>query len=245
MLNNFYFIDYLSIQFPMNTRLIFTLAVAFVFIGCGEKKPSYEDFLRAQKQINEKQQEILKQSDELSKIIKEVNAKYPDQQIKLDSSLGLSPEQEKKLSEIIQKESDISTKTMLQKLIDADKKIEELNQQIKSIEEKLPKPYVVKKGDATRKVAMDYLMDIQKLSKEEAKKLVDQTGLFDEIVPGNYIYLYYNDGVFGAFVTQGTAKYSPQVYKRAMREKRETEAYERGLQEGQNAAFENNRAEDK
>ncbi len=229
----------------MKNSLILTLLATLVFIGCGEQKPSYEDFLRAQKQINEKQQEILKQSDELSKIIKEVNAKYPDQQIKLDSSLGLSPEQEKKLSEIIQKESDISTKTMLQKLIDSDKKIEELNQQIKSIEEKLPKPYVVKKGDATRKVAMDYLVDIQKLSKEEAKKLVDQTGLFDEIVPGNYIYLYYNDGVFGAFVTQGTAKYSPQVYKRAMREKRENEAYERGLQEGQSTTFENNRAGDK
>jgi len=229
----------------MKSSLFLALIATLALVGCGEKKPSYEDFLRAQKQINEKQQEILKQSDELSKVIKEVNAKYPDQQIKLDSSLGLSPEQEKKLSEIIQKESDISTKTMLQKIIDSDKKIEELNQQIKSIEEKLPKPYVVKKGDATRKVAMDYLVDIQKLSKEEAKKLVDQTGLFDEIVPGNYIYLYYNDGVFGAFVTQGTAKYSPQVYKRAMREKRENEAYERGLQEGQSTTFENNRAGDK
>ncbi|MFN3561209.1 MAG: hypothetical protein ACK4XY_05205 [Chloroherpetonaceae bacterium] len=229
----------------MKNALTLTLIATFALFGCGEKKPSYEDFLRAQKQINEKQQEILKQSDELSKIIKEVNAKYPDEQIKLDSSLGLSPEQEKKLSEIIQKESDIGMKTMLQKLIDSDKKIEELNQQIKSIEEKLPKPYVVKKGDATRKVAMDYLVDVQKLSKEEAKKLVDQTGLFDEIVPGNYIYLYYNDGVFGAFVTQGTAKYSPQVYKRAMREKRENEAYERGLQEGQNAVLENSRTDDK
>jgi len=229
----------------MKSSLFLALIATLALVGCGEKKPSYEDFLRAQKQINEKQQEILNQSEELSKIIKEVNKKYPDQRIKLDSSLGLSPEQEKKLSEIIQKESDISTKTMLQKIIDSDKKIEELNQQIKSIEEKLPKPYVVKKGDATRKVAMDYLVDIQKLSKEEAKKLVDQTGLFDEIVPGNYIYLYYNDGVFGAFVTQGTAKYSPQVYKRAMREKRENEAYERGLQEGQSTTFENNRAGDK
>lgn len=229
----------------MKNSLILTLIATFALVSCGEKKPSYEDFLRAQKQVNEKQQEILKQSEELSKIIKEVNAKYPDEQIKLDSSLGLSPEQEKKLSEIIQKESDIGMKAMLQKLIDSDKKIEELNQQIKSIEEKLPKPYVVKKGDATRKIAMDYLVDIQKLSKEEAKKLVDQTGTFDEIVPGNYIYLYYNDGVFGTFVTQGTAKYSPQVYKRAMREKRENEAYERGLQEGQSTTFENNRAGDK
>lgn len=229
----------------MKNLLILALIATLAFIGCGEKKPSYEDFLRAQKQVNEKQQEILKQSDELSKIIKELNTRYPDQQIQLDSSLGLSPEQEKKLSEIIQKESDISTKTMLQKLIDSDKKIEELNQQIKSIEEKLPKPYVVKKGDATRKVAMDYLVDVQKISKEEAKKLVEQTGIFDEIVPGNYIYLYYNDGVFGAFVTQGTAKYSPQVYKRAMREKRESEAYERGLQEGQSTTLENNRAGDK
>lgn len=229
----------------MNNQLIFALVALLAFARCGEKKPSYEDFLRAQKQVNEKQQEILKQSEDLTKLIKEINAKYPDQQIKLDSSLGLSPEQEKKLSEIIQKESDISMKTLLQKVVDSDKKIEELNRQIKAIEEKLPKPYVVKKGDATRKVAMDYLMDIHKLSKEEAKKLVDQTGTFDEIVPGNYIYLYYNDGVFGAFVTQGTAKYSPQVYKRAMREKRENEAYERGLQEGQNAAFENSRAGDK
>jgi LysM repeat protein len=224
--------------------ILLAIGVAAIF-GCGEKKPSYEDFLRSQKQVNEKQQDILKQSDELTKLIKEVNAKYPDQQIKLDSSLGLSPEQEKKLSELIQKESDISSKTMLQKLVESDKKIDELNQQIKAIEEKLPKPYTVKKGDATRKVAMDYLVDIHKLSKEEAKKLVDQTGTFDEIVPGNYIYLYYNDGVFGAFVTQGTAKYSPQAYKRAMREKRENEAYEKGLQEGQSTATENSKAGDK
>ncbi len=228
----------------MKNSLILTLIVALIFIGCGEKKPSYEDFLRAQQQINEKQQAILKQSEELSQILKEVNAKYPDQPIKLDSSLGLSPEQEKKLSEIIQKESDTSMRTLLQKLLDADKQIEELNQQIKSIEEKLPKPYVVKKGDATSKIAMDYLMDIHKLSKEEAKKLIDQAGLFEEIVPGNYVYLYYNDGVFGAFVTQGQAKYSPHVYKRAMRQKREREAYERGLREGQNAVFENHRTED-
>lgn len=228
----------------MKRSVILSLVALLTLFACGEKKPSYEDFLRAQRQVNEKQQEISKKSEELSKLIKEINQKYPDQQIQLDSSLGLTPEQEKKLSELIQKEADISTKTMLQKLIDADKKIDELNAQIKAIEEKLPKPYVVKKGDVTRKVAMDYLMDIHKLSKEEAKKLVDQVGTFDEIVPGNYIYLYYNDGVFGAFVTQGTAKYSPEVYKRAMRRKREQEAYERGLQEGQNAAFENERADD-
>ncbi len=228
----------------MKRHSIVTLIV-FLIVGCAEKKPSYEDFLRAQKQINEKQQEILKYSDELSKLIKEVHAVYPHEQIKLDSSLGLSAEQEKKLSEIIEKESDISMKTLLRKLIESDKKIEELNQQIKSIEAKLPKPYVVKKGDATYKVAMDYLVDIEKLSKEEAKKLVEQAGLFDEIVPGNYIYFYYNDGVFGAFVTQGTAKYSPQVYKRAMRQKRENEAYERGLQEGQNMIFENYHTDDK
>lgn len=187
--------------------------------------------MRAEQQINERQQEILKQSEELNKLIREVNRRFPDKKISLDTALGFTKEQEELLLSMIQQEKDVSTKGLLQKILDSEKQIEDLQQKIKEITDKLPAPHVVKKGETHRQIAMEYLMNVHKLDEKKAKELVDRVALVDAMEVGYYVWLYYNDGVFGTFVTQGDAKISPYRLSRLLRRRELQRAREEGRQE--------------
>lgn len=210
--------------------LSFLTAIALLS-GCQEKS-NFEDFVRAEQQINERQQDILKQSDELNKLIREVNKKFPDKKITLDTALGFTKEQEELLMTMIQQEKDVSTKGLLQKVLDAEKQIEDLQKKIKEITDKLPAPHVVKKGETHRKIAMEYLMNVHNLDEKKAKELVDRVALIDAMEVGYNVWLYYNDGVFGTFVTQGDAKISPYKLSRMVRRRELERARQEGVEEG-------------
>ncbi|PIO47707.1 MAG: hypothetical protein CMR00_08855 [[Chlorobium] sp. 445] len=202
-----------------------------LLVGCQEKS-NFEDFVRAEQQINERQQDILRQSDELNKLIREVNKKFPDKKITLDTALGFTKEQEELLLTMIQQEKDVSTKGLLQKVIDTEKQIEDLQKKIKEITDKLPAPHVVKKGETHRQIAMEYLMNVHKLDEKKAKELVDRVALIDAMEVGYNVWLYYNDGVFGTFVTQGEAKISPYKLSRMIRRRELERARQEGVEEG-------------
>lgn len=206
------------------------LSLFLLTVGC-QQKSNFEDFVRAEQQINERQQEILKQSEELNKLIREVNRRFPDKKISLDTALGFTKEQEELLLSMIQQEKDVSTKGLLQKILDSEKQIEDLQQKIKEITDKLPAPHVVKKGETHRQIAMEYLMNVHKLDEKKAKELVDRVALVDAMEVGYYVWLYYNDGVFGTFVTQGEAKISPYRLSRLLRRRELQRAREEGRQE--------------
>jgi hypothetical protein len=215
----------------MKTQLIYPLLALLIWAGC-QQKSGFEDFVRAEQQINERQQDILKQSEELNKLIREVNKKFPDKKISLDTALGFTKEQEELLMSLIQQEKDVSTKGLLQKVLDSEKQIDELQRKIKEITDKLPAPHVVKKGETHRQIAMEYLMNVHKLDEKKAKELVDRVALIDAMEVGYNVWLYYNDGVFGTFVTQGEAKISPYKLSRMIRRRELERARQEGIEEG-------------
>jgi hypothetical protein len=128
--------------------------------------------------------------------------------------LSLTPEQRQLLQDRLNKEQDSSYKAVLQEVLDKDQEIKDLRKEIDSLREQLPKPVVVKQGDNHYDLAMRYLVDQKGLNAKEAQKLIERVNLLDYLVPGFEVWLFYDGGTFGTFVTQGTADQSPNQIKR-------------------------------
>lgn len=209
-------------------------AFLIVATGCSKSGVSYDDFKRSVDEINEKQRDIFDKSSEVSTMIREVQKRYPDQKITFDTTLGLTKDQENQLLSLISQEKDVTYKGLLEKIIGDQKEIANLQEEIKKVQDKLPKPYVVKRGDSHRKVATSYLTDVEGLDKKTATALVDQVALIDEMVPGFNVWLYYNKDskVFGTFVTQGTAKVNPNKIRYSIRKEKLQEAFQKGVEAG-------------
>ncbi len=128
--------------------------------------------------------------------------------------LSLTPEQRRYLEQRLKQEKDSSYSAVIQEILDKDKEIKQLRKEIQDLKDKLPKPYTVKEGDNHYDICMRYLTEQKGLSPEEAQKLVERVNLLEYLLPGFEVYLFYSDGVFGTFVTQGTADMSPNQIKR-------------------------------
>ncbi|KAK3582212.1 hypothetical protein CHS0354_023750 [Potamilus streckersoni] len=224
-----------KIMIKVNINIVGLLTAFYLFVitGCG-KKVNYEDFAKAEYQINEKQKLLFESSKEISEDLKEMMKRYPDKKIKFDTGLGLNADQESVLLDMIKNEKDPTFKGTLQEIVDKNKLVIELTEQIRKLEDKLPTFYVVKKGDSHRMIAINFLKDVYKLEQKKAEELVDRSGLYDELEVGFKVWLYYNDDVFGTFVTQGSAKVSPYKLKLSMRKSREEEIYREAYEKGRN-----------
>ena len=128
--------------------------------------------------------------------------------------LALTPEQRSYLKKRLAQEKDSSYSAIIQEILKKDDEIKQLRKEIQDLKDKLPKPYTVKAGDNHFDICMRYLTEQKGLSPEEAQKLIERVNLLDYLLPGFQVYLFYNDGVFGTFVTQGTANMSPNQIKR-------------------------------
>ncbi len=128
--------------------------------------------------------------------------------------LSLTPQQREYLKKRLAQEKDSSYSAIIQEILNKDEEIKQLRKKIQDLKDKLPKPYVVKEGDNHYDICMRYLTEQKGLTPEEAQKLVERVNLLDYLLPGFEVYLFYNDGVFGTFVIQGTASMSPNQIKR-------------------------------
>ncbi len=128
--------------------------------------------------------------------------------------LSLTPEQREYLKKRLAQEKDSSYSAIIQEILNKDEEIKQLRKEIQDLKDKLPKPYVVQQGDNHYDICMKFLTEQKGLTPEEAQKLVERVNLLEYLLPGFEVYLFYNDGVFGTFVTQGTADMSPNQIKR-------------------------------
>jgi hypothetical protein len=144
--------------------------------------------------------------------------------------MGLSPEQADILSKRVAQEKDVSYRGMLQEVIDLNGQINKLNSDMDAIRAQLPKPYEVQQGDSHFKVCLEWLTTEKGVAEDEAVKLIEQTSLTTELLPGFEVWNYYeapkqegDKPVFGTFVTQGTAKLSPNALARATKRRIDSE----------------------
>lgn len=212
------------------------LAVAIVLmwvVSCSKEVGSIEEFNSLVKKIQNKNEEIGDIQKEINEAVKQFNAnRKADEQIELpDTVMGLSKDQTSLIKNMIDKEQDMTYRGLLNQIIEKNDQITKINSELEDVKAKLPKPYIVAGGDSHYKVCLDWLMKEKGLTKERANQLLDETALIDELVPGFNVWLYYNDGTFGTFVTQGTSKISPNRFKYAIRKMQLDKAKEEGREE--------------
>jgi len=135
------------------------------------------------------------------------------------NSMNLSKEEKEVLQRMINEERDISVKSLIQNTLDKDKQIGNLQLRINELEEKLPSPHVVQRGDSHFDIALNFLKNKKEIETEQAKELINRSMLYDNLIPGFKVWNYYSEGVFGSFITQGDADVSPNYVRRKAKKK--------------------------
>ncbi len=214
-------------------KKLFVVCVA-VLIGCGPKEvSSIDEFNSLVKTVGKKNEEIAEIQKEVMESVRQFNEnRSADSQLVVpDSLMGLNKDQLKLIQSMVETEQNLTYKGLLNQIIDKNQQIEQMASELTELKAKLPKPYVVVAGDTHYKVARDFLTKEKGLSVEAANKLLDETALIDEMVPGFQVWLYFNDGAFGTFVTQGTARISPNRFKYVIRSQQLEKARKEGRDE--------------
>lgn len=156
---------------------------------------------------------------ELDKMSQKANVAGADQSKKLKEAgvndirpnaetLQLTPEQKAALEERIKAEKNSSYQALLQEVLDKDKEIKELNDKIAKLRAVLPKPDVAKENDSHYGMAMRFLKR-KGVPETKAKQLISRVLIMDKLAPGFEVYHFYNNGVYGTWVSQGKASITP------------------------------------
>jgi len=109
----------------------------------------------------------------------------------------------------LEAEEDVTYQGLVKDILSKQERIDDLRAEIEELKGRLPVPVVVQRGDNHLGIAMDYLTNEIGLSEEEAKEAVLRTLLTDRLVAGHEVWNFYENGVYGTAVTQGSAKVSP------------------------------------
>lgn len=128
----------------------------------------------------------------------------------LPGSIGaeLTEEQRALLTERIRSEK-MGTASLLQDLLAKDKQLQELKSRLDEVNGRLPDSVIAADGQRHERIAMEYLAN-KGLKTDEAYRLVSQAALTEPLFPGFRVFFLYQNGQFGTWVTQGTARRSPK-----------------------------------
>lgn len=187
---------------------LLVIAAVAVFLACKHESSKVSNDMETARKISKLEQDINGKQDQMNQLLQ----KYVQEGGKDVGSLvgqTLTPDQKAVLETKLQKEEGIGYKDLITDILKKEKEVEDLKVQVQDLEKKLPAAVVVKRGDKHLDIAMNYLTKEKGLDAATAKKLALQTNLMDELVPGFKVWNFYDNGVFGTFVTQGDASVSP------------------------------------
>lgn len=205
--------------------VVVLVVVVLVFHFLSRRQPTeVKNFQELVLKVDKLNGQISEREEKIMDMVRKYNTSHPEAALDTTgiSSMGLSMEQAEILSKRVSQEKDISYRGLLQEIIALNGEMDKLNQDMLDLRSKLPAPYTVKQGDSHFKVCLEYLLE-KGVPEDEAVKLIEQTSLTTELLPGFEVWNYYNEGVFGSFVTQGTARLSPNALARATKRRIDTE----------------------
>ncbi|MGA9751003.1 MAG: hypothetical protein WBS54_04390 [Acidobacteriota bacterium] len=200
-------------------RRLSTILMVFglvLTLSCGKKESKeVSSQMETAQKIAKLEQDVDKKQEQMNQLLQ----KYVQEGGKdVGTVMGqsLTPEQKALLEQKLQKEQGIGYKDLITDILGRQKEVEDLRVQIQDLEKKLPSAVVVKPGERHYDIAMNFLTKEKGLDPATAKKLVERVNLMDELVPGFKVWNFYDNGVYGTFVTQGDASISPyRVIQRA------------------------------
>jgi hypothetical protein len=205
--------------------VVVLVVVVLVFHFLSRRQPTeVKNFQELVMRVDKLNGQIGEREEKIMDMVRKYNTSHPEAVLDTAgiSSMGLSMEQAEVLAKRVQQEKDVSYRGLLQEIISLNRDMETLNQQMMDLRSKLPAPYSVKQGDSHFKVCLEFLVE-KGVPEDDAVKLIEQTSLTTELLPGFEVWNYYNEGVFGSFVTQGTARLSPNALARATKRRIDTE----------------------
>ncbi len=221
-----------------NLRFIFVLFVFLFLIGCGsDKVDNIQDFQTLVQKIDEKNQDINSKQNDITELIRKYNQTVPEgKRVDIvfgDTAQGMNIKQKQLIEDMLKQEKDVTWTGLLKEVIQKNDEIASLKEEVFKSQQRLPKPYDVKRGDTHVKVCYKYLTEVEKLDKNKADELIDKVRLIEELLPGFQVWLYYKDNTFGTFVTQGKAKISPNRFAYITRR----QALERANMQGRQSVY--------
>lgn len=159
------------------------------------------------KQIEVRQQTI-------AEAVRSFNANHPNDPINVEDikALKLKDLQQQILQRMVKAEKDVSYQGLLEEVGRQDGEISRLNNEIAAIQARLPEPVVAQKGDTHYGLSMKFLTEKKGIPHEKAKEILDKMAVVEDMAPGFQVWMMYDEtsGVFGSFVTQGTASITPR-----------------------------------
>ncbi len=206
--------------------VVLIVVAALIFHFFSRREPAQvKTFQELVMHVDKLNTQISERESKIADMVQKYNASHPQSPLDTTgiSSFGLSPEQAQLLASRVSQEKDISYRGLLQNVLDLNKDIDNLNQELQEVKSRLRPPYTVKKGDSHFQVCLNFLTQDVGLTDEEAMDLVEKEALTPELLPGFEVWNYYGEGIFGTFVTQGTAKISPNALQRSTKRKIDTE----------------------
>jgi len=198
----------------MILRRLFTFSLAALTVGLlllapacnrsGEDK-EIRDLSQKAAELDKLSQQAGSTASEQTRKLKEagVNDVRPDA-----ATLQLTEEQKTALEERIKAEKNSSYQALLQDVLDKDKEIKTLNEKISRLRAVLPRPDIARPNDSHYGLAMRFLRK-KGVSEEKARALIARVLIMDKLAPGFEVYHFYNNGVYGSWVSQGRAAISP------------------------------------
>jgi uncharacterized membrane protein YqiK len=202
--------------------VIVIIAIVLLFHFLSRREPAaVQNFEQLVMKIDKLNGQIMTREDKIRGLVHRYNEGHPENAIDTAGlgKFGLTPEQAEALSQRVAQEKDLSYRGLLQEVIDLNQEVSRLNLEMQEVRSRLRPPHEVEKGETHFDIAMNFLTKEVGLPEEEALKLVEQEALFPELLPGFEIWNYWGEGVFGTFVTQGSARISPNELMRASKRK--------------------------
>lgn len=196
--------------------LVITLGLMgyFLFFTGEGKSNSSDQVSRMQElthQVQGMESDVKAKESEIFRLVKEYRQKTGETEPLGFNPTDLGEEAQELLKQRIKEEKDVSIKSLLEDILSKKEEIQELKEKIASIENLLPAPHIVAKGENHYRIALDFLVNEKGVEKEEAIELVSQTALFDELMEGFKVWNFYTGDEYGTSVTQGTASISPNM----------------------------------
>lgn len=164
--------------------------------------------------LAEEAETLSRQQTELTRSLQDAIARYQARSGgALPDGVGaeLTAQQRAVLAERLKTEK-MGTAALLQDLIAKDQQLQDLRQRLADVNGRLPDSVIAAEGQRHERIAMDYLTT-KGLKTDEAYRLVSQSALTEPLLTGFRVFLLYDKGQFGTWVTQGNANRSPKALR--------------------------------
>ncbi len=202
-------LSYFSIIFP--AMIVLAIVFFLIPIDPGAKGSSSSKTVQMRKlavKIGRLEAEVNEKQEELFNLLSAYNQRTGES-LPVLKGLGLSDDERKIIEDKTINEKDISIKSLLRDILDRDSENSRLKSEMAKYEALLPKSHIASEGESHYQIAMDFLTIEKKVEKERASRLVEETILFDPLIPGFRVWNFYAGDEFVTFVTQGSAAISP------------------------------------